>query len=67
MKSVEFKTNIKCGGCVAVVTPYLNKAVGEGRWQVNTQSPDKRLTAETEDATAVRLAVEQAGYKAERL
>ncbi|MBD2699465.1 heavy-metal-associated domain-containing protein [Spirosoma sp. BT702] len=67
MKTVTFKTNIKCGGCIAAVTPFLNEAVGEGRWQVNTQDPNKLLTAEADQAFTVQQAVEKAGYKAELL
>lgn len=69
MQTLKFKTNIKCGGCVATVTPFLNKAVGEGHWQVDVQNPDKILTTETDTATPadIRQAIEQAGYKAELL
>ncbi|GAB4041266.1 heavy-metal-associated domain-containing protein [Spirosoma gilvum] len=66
-QSIQFKTNIKCGGCIATVTPFLNDAVGEGHWNVDTQNPDKLLTVETTDAALVKQAVEKAGYKAEQL
>ena len=65
--SVRFKTNIKCGGCIAAVTPFMNEAVGEGHWQVDIQAPDKMLTAETSNAALVKQAIEKAGYKAEQL
>ncbi|QIP13134.1 heavy-metal-associated domain-containing protein [Spirosoma aureum] len=67
--SVRFKTNIKCGGCIATVTPYLNEAVGEGHWQVDIQDPNKVLTADTTSAssTQIKQAIEKAGYKAEPL
>ncbi|GAB3894137.1 heavy-metal-associated domain-containing protein [Spirosoma agri] len=69
METVKFKTNIKCGGCIATVTPFLNEAVGEGHWQVDVQNPSKVLTAETTTATAaqVKQAIEKAGFKAEPL
>ena len=69
MKTLEFKTNIKCSSCIATVTPFLNQAVGEGRWQVNVQNPDKILTIETDTATLtdIRQAIEKAGYKADLL
>ncbi|GAB2575395.1 heavy-metal-associated domain-containing protein [Spirosoma areae] len=68
-KGVQFKTNIKCGGCIAAVTPFLNQSVGEGNWQVDTQNPDKVLSVLAEGVTAetVKQAVQQAGYKAELL
>jgi copper chaperone CopZ len=61
----KFKTNIKCSGCVATVTPVLNELVGEENWKVDTQHPDKVLTITGEtDLSEVRNAVEKAGYKA---
>lgn len=69
METVKFKTNIKCGGCIAAVTPFLNGTAGEGNWQVDVQSPDKVLTAtvSTSTATQVKEAIEKAGYRAELL
>jgi len=69
METIKLKTNIKCGGCVATVTPFLNQSVGEGNWQVDTQNPDKVLTVKTVgvNADTVKKAVQQAGYKAEVL
>jgi copper chaperone CopZ len=67
--TVKFKTNIKCGGCIATVTPFLNETVGEGHWQVDIQDPNKILTADTSAATAteIKQSIEKAGYKAELL
>lgn len=69
METIKLKTNIKCGGCIATVTPFLNQSVGEGNWQVDTQTPDKILTVQAEGVSleAVKTAVQQAGYKAEVL
>ena len=69
MKTIEFKTNIMCGSCVAKVTPSLNETVGAGTWNVATQDPKKTLTVTTEDLDAADIikAVEKAGYKAEKL
>lgn len=63
----QFKTNIKCGACVATVTPFLNEIAGEGNWLVDTQNPNKILTVPTDKATpeAVKAALQKAGYKAE--
>ncbi len=65
----QFKTNIKCGGCIATVTPFLDKTVGAQHWQVDTASPDKVLTVQADGVSAgqVQQAVQQAGYKAELL
>jgi copper chaperone len=69
MKTIELKTNIMCGSCVAKVTPILNVVIGENRWKVDTANPRKVLTVNTEslDEAAVIQAVEKAGYKAEKL
>lgn len=67
MKTLKFKTNIKCSGCTATVTPYLNEVTGEDNWAVDLQSAEKTLTVVTDNASAedVQKAVEAAGYKAE--
>ena len=66
MNNTKFKTNIKCSGCVAKVTPYLNEAVGENNWQVDYNDPSKILTVkEIDDTGKVIKAVEDAGYNAE--
>jgi len=67
METVQFKTNIKCSGCIATVTPALNELVGQENWEVDLQSPDKILTISTEQAgkQQIKQAIEKAGYKAE--
>ncbi len=69
MKTIELKTNIMCGSCVAKVTPVLNETFGEANWKVDTQNPKKILTvtAEGSDSNEVIKAVEKAGFKAEEL
>ncbi|WP_276483855.1 heavy-metal-associated domain-containing protein [Paraflavitalea pollutisoli] len=67
MNTLQFKTNIKCGGCVATVTPGLNQTAGENNWQVDLQSPDRILTVQGNSIQAadIKQAVEKAGFKAE--
>jgi copper chaperone len=70
METVKFKTNIKCSGCIAQTTPFLNEAAGENNWQVDVQDPNKILTIAAEnsiDPASIIKAVEKAGYKAERV
>lgn len=67
MNTLKFKTNIKCGNCIATVTPFLNEAVGEGNWEVDVKDPKKVLTVSTATVDTVRQAIEKAGYKAEPL
>ncbi len=69
MKTIRLKTNIKCDGCVAKITPELNKAAGENNWKVDTQNPDKILnvSAENVNENEVIKAVERAGFNAEKI
>lgn len=70
MEKIQFKTTIKCSGCVAQVTPFLNEAVGAGNWAVNTADPDKILTVSAgreTDEEKILKAVRDAGYKAEKM
>ncbi|MEO5600002.1 MAG: cation transporter [Cyclobacteriaceae bacterium] len=66
METIKFKTTIKCSGCVAKVTPFLNEALGEYNWEVDYNNSSKVLTVVGEnDQAKVVEAVEKAGYKAE--
>ena len=70
METIKFKTTIKCSGCVATVTPYLNEAVGANNWNVDLQSSDKVLTVNTDEKekeSAVIKKLQEAGYKAEKI
>ena len=67
MNTLKFKTNIKCGNCVAGVTPHINALSGIDSWVVDLKDPNRILTVKTDEADAetVKKAVETAGYKAE--
>lgn len=68
METIKFKTTIKCSGCVAKVTPFLNETLGEDNWEVDYNNPSKILTVVGEnDKSKVINAVERAGYRAEQL
>ena len=66
---IQFKTNIKCGGCIVTVTPFLDKSVGAQHWQFDTASLNKVVTIQADGVSAeqIQQAVQQAGYKAELL
>lgn len=68
MTTMKFKTNAKCGGCVAAIGTKLNKVVKENEWSIDLKSPDKVLevTADVPAGTVV-AAVTEAGFKAEQL
>ncbi|WP_445735128.1 heavy-metal-associated domain-containing protein [Mariniflexile sp.] len=67
MKTLKFKTNINCGGCVSKVTPFLNKQEGVESWEVDTANPDKILTIKSDGATeeAIKATLQKIGFKAE--
>ncbi len=67
MKKVVFKTNINCGGCIATVTPFLEKATTINHWEVDTDSKDKKLTVQGVglDKQEVIDLVKEAGFKIE--
>lgn len=63
---MKFKTNIKCGGCIAAVTPVLDEAVGAGNWQVDLADPLRILTLpEGIDLPKVQAGLKAVGYQAE--
>ncbi|GAB4328506.1 MAG: hypothetical protein OHK0038_02350 [Flammeovirgaceae bacterium] len=69
MEVFKFKSNIKCGGCVATITPYLNQVQGIEKWEVDIQNPQKILTVQgngVTEKTIVEL-LKKAGYTAERI
>lgn len=69
MKTITVKTNIMCASCIAKVTPVLDKALGRNEWKVDITNPQKILsvTGGKLDESGVIKAVEEAGYKAEKL
>lgn len=68
METIKFKTDIKCSGCVAKVTPHLNETAGENNWEVNTTDPSKILTVTGEtDEAKIKEAVQKAGFKIQRI
>lgn len=51
---------------MAKVTPFLNEALGQDNWEVDTNNPSKLLTVKGEqDNQKIMEAVEKAGFKAE--
>jgi copper chaperone len=68
METTKFKTTIKCSGCIAKATPFLNEALGQDNWEVDTTDPSKVLFVNGENnEQKVIEAVEKAGFKAEKL
>lgn len=69
MKIIKFKTTIKCSGCLAKVTPFLNDKPTIEKWDVNINTPEKTLTVESNngDTEQVIKAVEKAGFQIEQI
>ncbi|NLP58951.1 heavy-metal-associated domain-containing protein [Lutibacter sp. B1] len=67
MKTLKFKTNINCSGCISKVTPFLNKQEGVESWEVDTANPDKTLTIESNCASEenIKATLQKVGFKAE--
>lgn len=67
MKKIQLKTNVKCGACVAAITPEMDK-VAAGSWQVDLTHPDRILTVEGEiNEEVIVKALETSGYKGESI
>jgi copper chaperone len=65
---MKFKTNIKCGGCIQTVKPFLEGLKEIKNWQVDLSSPDRILSVEGDIAEEkVIQAIQAAGYRAEKL
>lgn len=65
---MKFKTNAKCGGCVAAIGLKLNKVMKADEWSLDLSLPEKvlKVTAKISPETVI-AAVAEAGYKAEQL
>lgn len=64
MTAHRYKTDLRCGACVARVGPLLDAAPGVTRWSADVANPDKVLTVEGDGVTAesVAGAIAPAGY-----
>lgn len=69
MKTLKFKTNINCGGCIKAVTPSLNAEKSIEEWNVDIDNPDKILTVKGNNITEEQVsdAVKKSGFKAEKI
>ena len=65
MKTVKFKTNINCGGCIQSVTPFLNALENIEVWKVGIENPDKILevTIDDDNKEVIIEAVKKAGFE----
>jgi copper chaperone CopZ len=65
MVTRRFKTNLRCGACVAAVKPLLDAEPAISRWDIDVESADKDLTVSgnTIDRDKVNAALNKAGYE----
>lgn len=67
MKKHTFKTNVKCGACVAAITPEMDK-LNADKWTVDLVSPERTLTVEGDvEANEILEALKKSGYQAEAI
>lgn len=63
---MKFKTNAKCGGCVAAIGRELDKIMTSDDWSIDLSSAERILTVTADvDAGDVLQRVAAAGFKAE--
>jgi copper chaperone len=69
MNTLQFKTNIKCTGCLSKVAPILNEKLGEGKWEVDLMTLKKTLTVTTPDVEQAEVIeiVKETGFTAEAI
>ena len=67
MKTMTFKTNINCGGCIAKVTPALNAVQGIEKWEVDINNREKILTivSDTVSENQIKETVKGVGFNIE--
>jgi len=64
METLKFNSTIKCTGCLAKVTPFLDETAGVNNWDIDLKNPNKVLTVKANGVSAedITKAVENAGY-----
>lgn len=65
-KTLKFKTNIICNGCLSEVTPLFNKSKKICHWNVDLNSSDKILTVNSNGITQEEVIqiVKKSGFNA---
>lgn len=67
MELISYKTNIKSEKALLRVAPYLNQAVGSANWQLDLESPERKLTVFSPgiiNEIHVEDAIHKAGFRA---
>ena len=69
MRTLKYKTNINCNGCVKSVTPFLNELDEVDKWKVDIDNSDKVLEVVLESGNSSQIikAVQKAGFDIEEI
>jgi copper chaperone len=69
METLKFSTNIKCQGCLATVTPFMEQLEGVVTWSVDLTHPRRVLTIEGSGISPenVIAVISKAGYQANQV
>jgi len=71
MRTLRFKTNLKCAGCMYAIKPYMDEIEAIQSWDVDLNSPNKivEVVTASADPEEIRKAIErgisEAGYTVE--
>ena len=67
MELISYKTNIKNETGLQRAAPFLNRAVGSANWQLDLESPDRKLTVFSPgiiNEMQIEDAIHKAGFSA---
>lgn len=69
MKTIRFKTNLKCGGCIKAITPGLESLNIIDSWSVELENPNRVLEIKAPEDVSEQVieSVKKAGYQISRL
>jgi copper chaperone len=68
MKTYNFKTNLKCSGCVSALMPFMNELKGIQNWNIDLENENKTLIINSDNSLSEKEIIEtvsKAGYTAE--
>jgi copper chaperone CopZ len=47
MKTIKFKSSLKCSGCVSAIKPFMDSVPEIDSWSVDLNNPDKVIEIHT--------------------
>jgi copper chaperone CopZ len=47
MKTIKFKSSLKCNGCVSAIKPFMDSVPEIDSWSVDLNNPDKVIEIHT--------------------